>query len=274
MSIIKCPVCGQPLEIQPNGCTCAKNHQYDKAKQGYCNLLLSNQRFSKQPGDSKEMVLSRKSFLSKGYYQPLADKLCASIAEYVGRKAQPYHVLDAGCGEGYYLDSIQKTMPISLHYTGFDISKEAVKQAAMRNKSITWLVAGSFHMPILTEQVDCLLHIFAPVCEAEFHRVVKQGGCVISVTPGKAHLYGLKQALYDQPYDNEEEEIVLDGFAVKCKAHIQYDIGLEHTEDIKNLLTMTPYFWRTNPDKIKALDELESLETPVHFIVTVYEKVE
>jgi len=272
-TILKCPVCGQSLGKELKSYVCSANHAYDIAKQGYCNLLLANQKFSKEPGDSKAMVISRKEFLNTGHYSTLANGISEVVSAHFSNSLTSNNILDSGCGEGYYLDYLESYLcNDNMKYYGFDISKEAVKQAAIRNKNITWTVGSSFNMSILSDSIDCLINVFAPICEKEFERVVKRDGIIISVTPGKEHLYGLKEVLYERPYYNDEEITSINGFEIKQKIHIKYDIQLLKTEDIKSLLTMTPYFWRTEQDGIKRIDGIPNLNTCVHFIITIYEK--
>ncbi|MBP3381662.1 MAG: methyltransferase, partial [Clostridia bacterium] len=92
-AVFCCPVCKDVLFICPDGWRCFRGHHFDKAKQGYVNLLRSNS--SSGHGDDKLMVASRSDFLNKGFYAPLRD----AIAAHIGKG---HTVLDAGCGEGYY----------------------------------------------------------------------------------------------------------------------------------------------------------------------------
>ena len=82
-TLLLCPVCKDKLikDVSNKIYKCENNHTYDIAKEGYVNLLISNQKRSKNPGDSKEMVLSRVEFLSKGYYKILSDKINEMIVE-------------------------------------------------------------------------------------------------------------------------------------------------------------------------------------------------
>lgn len=81
-SIFICPVCSSPLEASAKTYRCLNNHSYDTAKEGYVNLLLANQKHSREPGDSKEMLEARTSFLNKGYYKPLARSAASLIIKY------------------------------------------------------------------------------------------------------------------------------------------------------------------------------------------------
>jgi 23S rRNA (guanine745-N1)-methyltransferase len=69
MSILKCPVCQDELNRIEKSYRCKNNHTFDMGKQGYVNLHMSNEKRSKNPGDDKEMIVSRKNFLEKGYYK-------------------------------------------------------------------------------------------------------------------------------------------------------------------------------------------------------------
>jgi hypothetical protein len=51
---------------------CAGGHCFDIASQGYTHLLPVQNKRSRDPGDSKEMVAARRRFLDAGCYQPIA----------------------------------------------------------------------------------------------------------------------------------------------------------------------------------------------------------
>jgi len=80
--IFICPVCLSALTRTERSYVCEKGHVYDISKEGYVNLLLANQKNSREPGDSKEMLDARKSFLNKGYYKPLARAVTSLIIKY------------------------------------------------------------------------------------------------------------------------------------------------------------------------------------------------
>ena len=76
-----CPICQNSLiQHQPSqGYYCKNKHHFDKAKEGYLNLLPVQHKKSKEPGDSQAMMRSRRHFLEAGYYQPLAKALANLI---------------------------------------------------------------------------------------------------------------------------------------------------------------------------------------------------
>jgi len=227
-TIYKCPVCDKQLVQRDNSYRCSGKHTYDIAKEGYVNLLLANQMKSKEPGDSKEMMVARSNFLNKGYFEKLVDNISITLlSNFDIAQQNDYVVFDAGCGEGYYTDRIYKDIAKETEIPrvwGMDISKEAVKSAAKRNKNIGFCVGSIFHLPILDNSVDCIVNVFAPFKEEEFQRVLKENGIIIKVTPGAQHLMGLKNALYDNPYVNDGEMPEISRFEIVESTSLKYGI--------------------------------------------------
>jgi len=296
-TVFSCPVCRSPLSQNGRSFTCRNNHCYDISKEGYVNLLLANMKQSREPGNSKEMLEARQSFLNKGYYKPLARSVTSLIIKYRKRsQASPFdekmsfcrrrdiktlsqehdfNILDAGCGEGYYSDYISRNKyagDSSVIY-GVDISKEGIKSAAKRNGRVNYAVAGIYHLPVLDDSIDILLNIFAPFNETEFGRVLKEKGNIISVTPGARHLYELKQNLYDDVYLNDEKFNVSERFYIAETVRVQYDLNITVNTDISNLLKMTPYYHKTEPVKINSfLENTVELKTAADFLIRVISK--
>jgi 23S rRNA (guanine745-N1)-methyltransferase len=273
-TIYKCPVCQKQLVKVDNSYRCNEKHTYDIAKEGYVNLLLANQMKSKEPGDSKAMMIARSNFLNKGYFEKLVDNISKTLHNYFDLAQQnDYVVFDAGCGEGYYTDGIFKELVKETEVPriwGMDISKEAVRFAAKRNKNIGFCVGSIFHLPILDNSVDCIINIFAPFKEEEFQRILKENGIIIKVTPGAQHLMGLKNALYDNPYENDERMPEISCFEIVKNINIKYEIQIDNSEDIINMLKMTPYFWNTNISRVNDfIENTTELETELDFIISI-----
>lgn len=240
------------------------------------NLLLPNQKQSKNPGDSKEMLEARKNFLNKGYYRPLSEKILSSIKKYMDKKDPALlSIFDAGCGEGYYLDCISRddTINKSSILYGIDISKEGIRSAAKRNSNIYFAVGNVYNIPVADGSVNFLINVFAPFIEVEFVRILKDDGIIISVTPGANHLSGLKKILYDEVTLNDEEldfsEILYETDILR----VNYELVIDNPEDISNLLKMTPYYHKTDREKIiHAIETLKELATPAEFIIRIFKK--
>jgi 23S rRNA (guanine745-N1)-methyltransferase len=279
LQIWACPVCGEELEQQGRSYRCPNRHTYDLSAKGYLNLLLVNQRKSKDPGDNKQMVAARRNVLEAGHFHMLSDALsllAVQLAEEsIGRPADKLTILDAGCGEGYYLECMDTRLRQSgaeARLYGTDISKDAIAMAAGNSTGIQYAVASSKKLPVRPESVDGIFQIFAPHSDSEFKRVLRSGGRLVTVIPGKHHLYGLKELLYPQPYLNDEAEHPYPSFTILEKQRVQSELVLTEPSAIRDLVMMTPYYWRTEPAMLEKLMEQRELRTPLEFIVTVYGK--
>ncbi len=269
MSFFICPVCNSVLSEQESKFSCENNHCFDKSKQGYVNLLMSQQSSQKRHGDDKLMVKSRRDFLGKGYYSELCDKICLTVDRI---KKNDSVLFDIGCGEGYYTTQIKTECDLHTVY-GIDISKNALQYAAKLDKSIKYAVASAFQLPFASDSADILLNIFAPCAYDEFERVLKNDGFLIKVVPMSEHLWELKKAIYKEPYKNKPEIKNDELFALVDSKELKYNITLETSEDIFNLFTMTPYYYKTSKEDTKKLLKLETLTTTVHFAIEIYKKV-
>lgn len=263
-----CPKCRLPLEIDGGSAKCQNNHTYDKAKAGYYNLLLSN--VGGIHGDNQEMLEARRAFLDTGAYKPLADRIAELAIRYLSGTA----VLDIGCGEGYYTDIIEKALfERGASVSAFDISRDAVKYVARRNKRPELAVASAYHMPTSDESFDMAINMFSPLVPDEIRRTLKPGGVFIMAIPGENHLFGLKSATYKTPYKNEVADSRIDGFDLVESETLSYMLELDAKEKIKSLFMMTPYAYRTSiEDKTRVLS-LDKLTTEVEFVIFVYKRI-
>ena len=270
-TIYICPKCKVPLVIEERCARCAAGHSYDRAKEGYYNLLLTN--VGGTHGDNKEMILSRRAFLDAGYYAPLSDALNEAVLRTLPKGGA---VLDGGAGEGYYTgrlaEALEKAERAAEIYS-FDISKEAVRRLAKRRGDLHPAVAGVYDMPVASGSVDALLNFFAPFAREECLRVLKKGGRLFMAVPEREHLYGLKRVLYESPYYNEVSEEIPDGFSLEESVEIREEIEITEPSHIRALFEMTPYAYRTGKKGRDALLALSSLKTPIHFRLFLYKKI-
>lgn len=262
----RCPVCFLPLVRHSTSYICTNAHSYDVAKQGYVNLVLANQKNSKDPGDNVEMVKSRQRFLSAGYYAQLADLIAGEVAE-----ASSY--LDIGCGEGYYLERVlQKTRCMA---AGIDVSKHAVRLAAQRRMVASLAVANAFALPFFDATFEAACSVFAPMDTNETARVVNPGGKVILVGPGPSHLDSLAALIYKTviPHrGNYQKMLVDDRFSLEKQQDLRLSASLRHPE-LDDLLAMTPYGWQVDEEQKMLLQSLQNLDTTFHFIVQTYRRL-
>ena len=267
---LACPVCGLSLFQDGSTLKCRARHTFDFSAKGYANLLTDPHRNSQSPGDNLEMVAARRRFLDSGAYRVLRN----SLSEEVRRHESEIRVLvDAGCGEGAWTSGIREALPNpSVSIFGMDISKDAIRYASGRNRDIAWIVASLFHLPLKDGCADCLVNVFAPSCDPEFARILRKDGILMTVIPGRTHLWGLKCVLYEDPYENDEALPDLPDFILMDMKRITGFLHLAGRESLKDLLAMTPYFWRSPKAGIERLSELEALETPIEFLIATHRK--
>ena len=260
--MLLCPVCGEPLVVADRCAACRNGHRFDMAKEGYINLLRTNKSGDKI-GDDKLAARCRRDFLNKGYYAPLKDALVALFADKQGS------LLDICCGEGYYTAAMAGNPELAVY--GFDISKEMVRLAAKRG-GIHAFVANMASIPVGDASFDYATHLFAPFHESEFARILKPGGSLYTVIPGSHHLWGLKQALYDTPYLNDEQLPKTECLKLVETRKISATIRLESPEDIEAVFRMTPYYFHTSDADKKKLISYQTLDTPIEFVIGQYSK--
>lgn len=266
-----CPVCGELLLLAdptipaggndpPSGgvatpaasdagsMRCGRCHSFDLAREGYLNLLRS-----KRTGDSKEMLLARRAFLDRGHYQPLAEALADTIATFLGEHAgpceRPLRVLDAGCGEGYYLDRLGQRLSeapglVGTLLIGLDSAKEAIRMAAKRCPDAALLVADlKERLPIADASLDAILNVFAPRDLAEFARMLVPGGLLLIAIPSPDHLVELRLAHGLLGIEEQKLERLLEAlaphFASVGTRDLRYTLHLE-SDAVQTLIAMTP----------------------------------
>lgn len=272
MPELTCPVCGGVLHREEHSLRCGAGHCYDIARQGYVNLLRSNQSKSKRHGDDKRMVAARTSFLDAGYYAPLRDAVAAAAAEFISGDAD---VLDAGCGEGYYTAQVLHTLQQqgrTPSVCGVDISRDALICAHRRAPELTLAVASIAHLPVADASCDLLLNVFAPHDAGEFARVLRPQGTLLRVIPLERHLWGLKCAVYDRPYENEVPDLALPGFVLTDRRELRGTVTLRSQAEIEALFCMTPYYYKTGARDQAKLRALDTLTTETEFALLIYRK--
>jgi 23S rRNA (guanine745-N1)-methyltransferase len=312
VAIFCCPACGAGLERDGQVLRCENGHAFDVARRGYVNLLLAQHRRSADPGYSKAMITSRHEFFAAGHYHRLADGIADLIIAYLPEAAGPAEVrgrveagtdarvvLDAGCGEGYYLRCLRErltqrasagctgesgtgesgTSPaaVSLAGTvlaGVDVSKHGIRLAARDDPDGQYAVASSYRIPVPPGRVSVLLSHFSPVSADDFLRAVAPGGVVLVGGPGADHLFSVKELVYATPARHVPETALaaVAGFELIATRRIQYPLELRGPGQVGRLLRMTPYFWSAGPQTQARLAGLDALDTEVDVIVQAYRR--
>ena len=261
-----CPICGLPLVKQDRSYVCDNRHSFDVARQGYVNLLTVQQKHSLAPGDTREQVLSRRSFLEEGHYAPIAQALIHAARKH-GAQGE---ILDVGCGEGYYSTRLAKALELPL--TGLDISKEAVRCAAAKYKDARWLCATAAHIPVADGAAGVITSLFALTLPEEYRRVLAEGGLYLQVLAAQDHLLGLKGIIYDQLNFKEKQTVPeLPGFTLLESIPIRFSFAVEG-EQVQNLFSMTPHVFRIGKAGAERLQQTKALTDTASCVLNVYRR--
>ncbi len=269
-----CPLDGLPLVFEAPSWRCPSGHCFDTASQGYINLLPVQNKRSRDPGDSKEMVAARRRYLESGVYEPIAAGVWRALMDGLEGEA-PYACLDAGCGEGYYPRYLrQQDTEGQLALIGLDISKWAAMAAARSSPDIRWLVGSNAQMPVPDGSLDALLCMFGFAVPEEFLRALKSGGIWVQVEAGSDHLLELRRIIYPTlKADKDVAQEPAAGFSLEACERIRFEISLTSQAQIADLLLMTPHLFRASSQGLEQARQLTSLEVQVDVLVKVLRRL-
>jgi 23S rRNA (guanine745-N1)-methyltransferase len=205
--------------------------------------------------------------LDAGYYEVLSNKINEILDS-----INAHTVLDAGCGEGYYTNRMAQNRAV----LGIDLSRAGVEYAARRAKQTdtgaAFAVASIFSLPVQDGSLDAITNIFSPCSEAEFCRALKDGGYLCLVGAGERHLMGLKEVLYENPYENPGRADLPQSMTEVARHRIHTTVTINGQDAIQALFSTTPYYWRTSPKDREKLAQVESLTTEIDFDLFLYRK--
>lgn len=263
-----CPHCHNPLVLGEREVWCANNHRFDRAREGFVNLLRPGRSRKAVIGDDADMVTDRRRFLDRGHYRVLSDGLAALVADLAA--AQPVGtLLDVGCGEGSFTAAMVQAAP-GAEAMAMDISRPAVRLTARRVPGAFSAVASVVDMPVLEDSVDLLCSVMAPLHEAEFGRVLRPGGRILVVSPGDSHLAELRQLIYPQYRPHDELVGLAEAHPVLEQRRFTGTANLASPEELRQVWGMTPYRWNTPSEGQRRLAEARELQVQVHFVATVF----
>ena len=224
------------------------------------------------------MVSSRSRFLNSGHYQQVSDAINLKARQLLSQQPSTLAaIVDAGCGEGYYSTRLQQSLldhQINNEFVGVDISKPACRAAAKRSRSIQWLVASSSDIPIADHSADIILSLFSPIPAEEFQRCLKADGQLIIASTGPQHLLELRELLYDTVDTSSlnTTDALAPRFSPVANSpeKIQYNISLQDSSSIQDLLAMTPHYWRASAEKKSQLTNIHELSISIDIQLNCY----
>ncbi len=184
--------CHLPLTREERRLFCPRGHSFDVARSGYVNLLQPQERRSKQPGDTIAAVNGRRRLHERGVTEPLLHAIRQMIAA-----TSKDVVLDAGCGEGFYLGTLATQTGFQAH--GVDISIPAIDAASRRYRECEWVVANADRfLPYTDASFSLILSITARMNAEEFRRVLQPSGRLLIAIPAPEDLAEIRGKGHDR----------------------------------------------------------------------------
>ena len=193
MPILRCTVrgCEGALAVTDSSLRCPNGHAFDRAREGYWNLLQPQDRRSPRAGDRDDAVLARRRWLARGFAGGLVQTLGATI-DGLGLPSSAT-VIDVGCGEGTLTASLLGSRNVD--GCGVDLSTTAIRLAAKAAPDLTFVVANADRgLPFIDGSVALVLSIFGRRPAAELHRVLAPSGRLLVVVPAEDDLIELREA--------------------------------------------------------------------------------
>lgn len=223
LNALRCPACGLPLFRAGEDYACQSAHRWNLNRKGFLHLL--SERPETGAYDA-ELFAARRRVFATGCY----DAAVEAIDALLGRG--PHRLLDAGCGDGWYLNALLTRHP-DWSGAGVDISRDAILQATDQPCEAVWCVADLRRLPFQDGAFTALLDVLTPAGYEEFRRVVAPGGVAVKVYPGGAYLREIRGARGMPLYEEGKVEAYL-----KTKACVR------ELRSVTRVVPVTDALWR------------------------------
>ena len=133
--------------------------------------------------------------------------------------------------------------------------------------ALTWLVASMARVPLSDASCDLLASVFSPLDWQEALRLLRPGGGLLRMGPTRAHLMELRQKLYDEVRDYDDQkhlELIPPGMHLAHSETLSFPLLLADAQARADLLAMTPHGWRASAEKrARVIDQPEPFEVTV-----------
>ena len=242
LDALACPVCGQALGRAGEDYACAAGHRVNTNRKGCLNVLSART----ETFYDAELFAARRRVFASGCYNAVAEAIDALLPE------GQHRLLDAGCGDGWYLNALLTRHP-DWTGAGVDISRDAILQATDQPCAALWCVADLRRLPFKDGAFTAVLDVLTPAGYEEFRRVLTPGGVLVKVYPGSGYLKELRAARGMPPYEEGQVEGYLRSRAeVMAARHVQRTFAVS-PEQWRDFVRMTPLNQDLSPEEKEAL---------------------
>ncbi|WP_349255514.1 putative RNA methyltransferase [Gordonia sp. (in: high G+C Gram-positive bacteria)] len=262
---------------------CDAAHSFDVARQGYVSLL--NGRTRRLRSDTAEMVAARGRVHQAQAFAPVVDAVARTVwartvwapADCTAEHPDGEHpvVADIGSGTGHYLAGVLDARP-GARGIGIDLSKFCARATIRSHDRSAAVVADAWSgLPIRSAQVAAIMSVFSPRNVAEFARILRPGGVVVTVTPEPGHLaelagpMGMLRIADDK--DARLDSDMSDGFGAPAAQSVSYRIDAP-VSLVADLVAMGPTAFHRGEAEIAAAAQIlagDRVTVPVTIAVRV-----
>lgn len=234
--LLACPICQSRMRLADGNRSllCEKKHCFDLSSKGYVTLLRSGGSSANEERYDRMLFSARRAVFEAGFYAPVAETLLRVLQERFPDGVET--LLDAGCGEGYYLKFLAEHLSENCCLAGIDLSREGIASAASDGSNIVWCVSDLANLPFRKDGFDAVLNILTPARYGEFQRVLRPGGLLLKVVPSGDYLREIRERLPDSAGKSSYSDM-------QVRTYAGEQMLIEGEESIHSILPITPEMW-------------------------------
>ena len=249
---LRCSKCGTELSRKEDDFVCSGGHHFNLNRKGCLNFLSAPVNTCYD----KELFEARRRVFASGCYDAVADAMASLLP------AGEQRLLDAGCGDGWYLNRLLENHP-GWEGAGIDISKDAILQATDQSCEALWCVGDLRCLPFADHAFTAVLDVLTPANYEEFRRVLAPDGLLIKVFPGEHYLQEIREKRGMPLYAEGKVEAYL-----QEKAQV-LDVKRVTVTHPVNAALWHDFVWMTPLDQDLSLEQKDALAKDVAEGITI-----
>ena len=226
---------------------------------------ISREVYAAAKNGQWDVKLTPVKFVPHDWFGDLKDRRVLGLAAGGGQQMPIFAALGAKCTVLDYSEKQLESERMVAQRESYDITivrADMTKRLPFDDNSFDLI----FH-PVS----NCYVYAVLPIWR-ECARVLKPGGYLLRVVPMERHLFELKAAVYDRPYENPPAEPAVEGFRLLRTQTLRKTITLSSNEDVQALFLMTPYYYKTGAEDQQKLAAVPSLCVTTEFLIAVCQK--